>query len=192
MIIEIFGVITGFICVWLAARNNIWNFPVTIVSVFLYMVVFYRARLYADMGLQVYFLGMALYGWYYWIDRSESGEEIKPVRRITPTLIGIGIVVIALFTILFGTFLDRQTDAFSPYLDSLCAGGSLFGSFLLSRRILENWLVWIVVDVIYLYLYISKELYLTTILYLAYIVVAIIGYREWKRNWKNHYEKSPS
>lgn len=192
MIIEIFGVITGFICVWLAARNNIWNFPVTIVSVFLYMVVFYRARLYADMGLQVYFLGMALYGWYYWIDRSESGEEIKPVRRITSTLIGIGIVVIALFTILFGTFLDRQTDAFSPYLDSLCAGGSLFGSFLLSRRILENWLVWIVVDVIYLYLYISKELYLTTILYLAYIVVAIIGYREWKRNWKNHYEKSPS
>src|SRR5690606_35802307 len=123
MIIEIFGVITGFICVWLAARNNIWNFPVTIVSVFLYMVVFYRARLYADMGLQVYFLGMALYGWYYWIDRSESGEEIKPVRRITSTLIGIGIVVIALFTILFGTFLDRQTDAFSPYLDSLCAGG---------------------------------------------------------------------
>lgn len=192
MIIEILGVITGFICVWLAARNNLWNFPVTIVSVFLYMVVFYRAKLYADMGLQVYFLGMALYGWYYWIDRSESGEEIKPVRRITPTLIGIGIVVIALFTILFGTFLDRQTDAFSPYLDSLCAGGSLFGSFLLSRRILENWLVWIVVDVIYLYLYISKELYLTTILYLAYIVVAIIGYREWKRNWKNHYEKSPS
>lgn len=192
MIIEILGVITGFICVWLAARNNLWNFPVTIVSVFLYMVVFYRAKLYADMGLQVYFLGMALYGWYYWIDRSESGEEIKPVRRITPTLIGIGIVVIALFTLLFGTFLDRQTDAFSPYLDSLCAGGSLFGSFLLSRRILENWLVWIVVDVIYLYLYMSKELYLTTILYLAYIVVAIIGYREWKKNWKNHYERSPS
>lgn len=190
MIIEILGVVTGFICVWLAARNNIWNFPITILSVFFYIIVFYRARLYADMGLQFYFLGMAIYGWYYWIDRSDSGEEIKPVQRITPALIGIGLVGIALFTVLFGTFLDRQTDAFAPYLDSLCAGGSLFGSFLLSRRIMENWLVWIIVDVIYLYLYVSKELYLTTLLYLAYIVVAVFGYREWKKNWEKHYVKS--
>lgn len=191
MIIEILGVVTGFICVWLAARNNIWNFPITILSVIFYIIVFYRARLYADMGLQFYFLGMAIYGWYYWIDRSDSGEEIKPVQRITPALIGIGLVGIALFTVLFGTFLDRQTDAFAPYLDSLCAGGSLFGSFLLSRRIMENWLVWIIVDVIYLYLYVSKELYLTTLLYLAYIVVAVFGYREWKKNWEKHYVKSP-
>lgn len=190
MIIEILGVVTGFICVWLAARNNIWNFPITILSVFFYIIVFYRARLYADMGLQFYFLGMAIYGWYYWIDRSDSGEEIKPVQRITPALIGIGLVGISLFTVLFGTFLDRQTDAFAPYLDSLCAGGSLFGSFLLSRRIMENWLVWIIVDVIYLYLYVSKELYLTTLLYLAYIVVAVFGYREWKKNWEKHYVKS--
>src|SRR5690606_39745444 len=70
-----------------------------------------------------------------------------------------------------------------------CAGGSLFGSFLLSRRILENWVVWIIVDVIYLYLYISKELYLTTLLYTAYIVIAIIGYREWKKNWQAHLAK---
>lgn len=190
MIIEILGVVTGFICVWLAARNNIWNFPITILSVFFYIIVFYRARLYADMGLQFYFLGMAIYGWYYWIDRSDSGEEIKPVQRITPALIGIGILGIGIFTVLFGTFLDRQTDAFAPYLDSLCAGGSLFGSFLLSRRIMENWLVWIIVDVIYLYLYVSKELYLTTLLYLAYIVVAVFGYREWKKNWEKHYVKS--
>lgn len=190
MIIEILGVVTGFICVWLAARNNIWNFPITILSVFFYIIVFYRARLYADMGLQFYFLGMAIYGWYYWIDRSDSGEGIKPVERITPALIGIGILGIGIFTVLFGTFLDRQTDAFAPYLDSLCAGGSLFGSFLLSRRIMENWLVWIIVDVIYLYLYVSKELYLTTLLYLAYIVVAVFGYREWKKNWEKHYVKS--
>lgn len=190
MIIEILGVVTGFICVWLAARNNIWNFPITILSVFFYIIVFYRARLYADMGLQFYFLGMAIYGWYYWIDRSDSGEEIKPVQRITPALIGIGILGIGIFTVLFGTFLDRQTDAYLPYLDSLCAGGSLFGSFLLSRRIMENWLVWIIVDVIYLYLYVSKELYLTTLLYLAYIVVAVFGYREWKKNWEKHYVKS--
>lgn len=189
MIIEIFGVITGFICVWLAARNNIWNFPVTIVSVFLYMVIFYQAQLYADMGLQLYFLGMALYGWYYWIDRSGGTEVLKPVQRISDRMIGIGLVVIVVFTLSFGAFLDRQTDAFSPYLDSFCAGGSLFGSFLLSRRILENWVVWIIVDVIYLYLYISKELYLTTLLYTAYIVIAIIGYREWKKNWQAHLAK---
>lgn len=189
MWVEILGVITGFICVWLAARNNIWNFPVTIISVFLYMVVFYRAQLYADMGLQVYFLAMAIYGWYYWIDRSGRGEDIKPVKRINTSILVPGLVVVALFTWLFGGFLDRNTDAFRPYLDSLCAGGSLFGSFLLSRRILENWVVWIVVDIIYLFLYISKDLYLTTLLYATYIIVAIIGYREWKKNWKAHLSK---
>lgn len=189
MIIEIIGVITGFICVWLAARNNIWNFPVTILSVLLYMFIFYEAKLYADMGLQGYFLAMAIYGWYYWINRSDDGDKIKPVRRLTSKVLVIGLLVIAAFTILFGTFLNRNTDAFFPYLDSLCAGGSLFGSFLLSRRILENWLVWIFVDVVYLFLYISKELFLTTLLYGAYIVVAIIGYREWKKNWQMHFGK---
>lgn len=192
MIIEVFGVLTGFLCVWLAARNNIWNFPVTIVSVFLYMVIFYQSQLYADMGLQLYFLGMAVYGWYYWIDRSGGEEELKPVRRIDSRSLSIGLIVVVLFTLVFGTFLDRQTDAFAPYVDSLCAGGSLLGSFLLSRRVLENWIVWIIVDVIYLYLYINKELYLTTLLYVAYIVVAIIGYREWKNNWQSHRVKSQS
>ncbi len=189
MIIEVFGVITGFICVWLAARNNIWNFPVTIISGLLYMFIFYEAKLYADMGLQVYFLAMALYGWYYWINRSDDGGNIKPVRRITAKVLMIGLLVVVVFTLLFGTFLSRNTDAFFPYLDSMCAGGSLFGAFLLSRRILENWLVWLFVDVVYLFLYISKDLYLTTALYGAYIIVAIIGYREWKKNWKTHFVK---
>src|SRR5690606_9437591 len=144
MWIESLGVITGFICVWLAARNNIWNFPVTILSVLLYMVVFYQARLYADMGLQLYFLVMAGYGWYYWMDRSGGADELRPVRRITASLLVPGVFVVVLFTWLFGGFLDRNTDAALPYLDSLCAGGSLLGAFLLSRRVLENWLVWIV------------------------------------------------
>ncbi len=153
------------------------------------MVVFYEAKLYADMGLQVYFLFMAIYGWYFWINRTEQDTKIKPVRRITRPILMMGLLVVVAFTILFGTFLERNTDAFYPYLDSLCAGGSLFGAFLLSRRILENWLVWLVVDVIYLYLYLSKALYLTTLLYIAYLVVAIIGYRAWKKNWENHYKK---
>jgi len=189
MIIEVFGVITGFICVWLAAQNNILNFPVQIVSVLLYMYIFYEAKLYADMGLQLYFLGMAIYGWYYWINRSENDGTLKPVRRVTTSLLWIGLPAVFIFTVVFGTFLKQNTDAFFPYLDSLCAGGSLLGAFLLSRRILENWLVWLFVDVVYLYLYISKELYLTTLLYFAYIIIAIIGYREWKKNWIIHYKK---
>ena len=189
MIIEAFGVLTGFICVWLAARNNIWNFPVQIVSVLLYMYIFYNAKLYADMGLQVYFLGMAMYGWYYWINRSDNELTLKPVRRIKRRTLAIGVPLVLFFTVFFGTFLHTQTDAFFPYLDSLCAGGSLLGAYLLARRILENWIVWIIVDVIYLYLYISKDLYLTTFLYGAYIIIAIIGYLEWKKNWIKHYEK---
>ena len=189
MIIESFGVVTGLVCVWLAARNIIWNFPVQIVSVLLYMYIFYDARLYADMGLQVYFLGMAIYGWYYWINRSENDQTLKPVRRVKSKTLVVGIPLVFIFTALFGTFLHLNTDAFFPFLDSFCAGGSLLGAFLLSRRILENWLVWIVVDIIYLYLYLSKELYLTTFLYSVYILIAIFGYREWKKNWLKQYGK---
>src|SRR5680860_59345 len=114
MIIEVFGVITGFICVWLAAQNNILNFPVQIVSVLLYMYIFYEAKLYADMGLQLYFLGMAIYGWYYWINRSENDGTLKPVRRVTTSLLWIGLPAVFIFTVVFGTFLKQNTDAFFP------------------------------------------------------------------------------
>lgn len=184
MILEIFGVLTGFACVWLAARNSLWNFPITIVSVFIYMVIFYKAKLYADMGLQVYFLAMAIYGWYYWINRRDENKKLKPIRRIMLWELGVGILIVIVFTLLFGSFLHRHTDAFFPFLDSFCTGGSLLGAYFLSRRVLENWVIWILVDIIYLYLYIAKGLYLTTFLYVAYIGVAVFGYREWKKLWE--------
>jgi len=182
--LEYLGALTGFICVWLAARNSLWNFPVTIVSVLIYMMVFYQAKLYADMGLQVYFLFMAIYGWYFWINRRGDDQKLKPIRRISPREIGAGIIVVALFTFLVGKGLYLHTDAFFPYLDSFCTGGSLFGAFLLSRRVMENWVVWIIVDIVYLYLYIAKELYVTTLLYLVFVGVAVFGYLEWKKLWK--------
>lgn len=182
--LELLGVVTGFVCVWLAAKNSLWNFPITIVSVLIYMVVFYEARLYADMGLQMYFLAMAIYGWYYWINRRDEDQKLKPIRRVEKRELLTGGILVLVFTGLFGSFLHHQTDAFFPYLDSFCTGSSLLGAFFLSRRILENWVVWIFVDIIYLYLYISKGLYLTTLLYLAYVGVAVFGYIEWKKSWQ--------
>ncbi|WP_236975186.1 nicotinamide riboside transporter PnuC [Membranihabitans maritimus] len=190
--LEYIGVITGFICVWLAARNSLWNFPIAIISVIIYIFIFYEAKLYADMGLQFYFLGMSIYGWYYWINRRGDDQLVRPVRRINKLEVAIGLLAIIIFTSGFGFFLQQSTDAHFPYLDSFCTSCSLVAQFYLSRRILENWLLWVFVDIVYVYLYISKGLYPTTILYAVYIGVAIFGYLEWRKNWKKNYKKSLS
>lgn len=184
--LEYVGVITGFICVWLTARQNILNFPIAMVSIVIYSYIFYEAKLYADMILQGYFFLMCIYGWYYWINRKSETEKIKPVRRVRWLEILLSILVAVTFTLAFGTFLAKQTDAHFPYLDSFCTACSLIASYYSAKRILENWWIWIFVDILYVYLYIRKGLYPTTILYGVYVAVAYYGYLEWKKNWKEH------
>ncbi|GAA5220829.1 nicotinamide riboside transporter PnuC [Membranihabitans marinus] len=190
--LEYIGVITGFICVWLTAKQSLLNFPISIISIIIYTYIFYEARLYADMLLQVYFMGMTLYGWYFWINRNNGDEKVIPVRRIDKLHIIIGILITIVFTSGFGWFLSVKTDADLPYLDSFCTACSLVASFYSSRRILENYIVWIFVDCVYIYLYIVKKLHPTAILYAVFVGVAVYGYLEWKKNWKEHQLKLAS
>src|ERR1700692_279341 len=113
--LEIIGVITGLLCVYLAARNNIWNWPFAIVSVGIYIFIFFNSRLYADMGLQFYFMGMNIYGWYYWSHKPAS--EIKtPVMRITKKEAVLSAIAVVVFTVFLGSVL-KYTPASFPYLD---------------------------------------------------------------------------
>ena len=181
--LEIVGVITGILCVYLAAKNIIWNWPFAIISVAVYIVIFFEAKLYADMGLQFYFLAMNSYGWYFW-SRKPKTEVKVPVIRITQKEIFLSAVGIILFTAILGFGLKHGTDAAFPFVDSFCTACSLIAQIFLARKVLENWLIWVFVDVIYVIVYASKHLHLTAGMYALYFVIAALGYRDWQRDYK--------
>src|SRR6185312_462191 len=145
--LEIIGVITGILCVYLAAVNNIWNWPIACISVGIYIFIFFNSHLYADMGLQVYFMGMNIYGWYFWSHKPESADK-TPVMRITRRETIFSVIAIVAFTVFLGLVL-KYTPASYPYLDSFCTACSLIAQAFMARKVLENWLIWIFVDIIY-------------------------------------------
>lgn len=187
--LEIIGVFTGLLCVYLAARNNIWNWPTAIVSVGIYIFIFLDARLYADMGLQVYFLIMNIYGWYFWSKKPVT-ESKTPVVLITLRQAIISVLIIAAVTPSLGFLLIKLSPilhykpASYPYLDSFCTACSLVAQVFLARKVLENWLIWIFVDVIYVGVYIFKHLDLTAVMYAIYVAIALLGYIDWKKDYK--------
>lgn len=184
--LEISGVITGILCVYLAAKNKILNWPFAVISVVIYIFIFWETRLYADMGLQVYFLIMNFYGWYFW-SRKDSVAKV-PVSSISRREIVLSIIGIAVFTTVLGFFLHRATDASFPFIDSFCTACSLVAQVFLARKVLENWLIWIFVDIIYVGIYIAKDLHLTAGMYTLYLYIAAMGYWEWRKEYRSSKE----
>lgn len=178
---EILAVLFGIVSVYLSTREHIWSWPTALVNVSLYFVVFYEAKLYADMGLQVVYFGLSLYGWYEWLYGGENRTELHVSRTgatLGTKLLLIGIV--SAFTL--GTLLARFTDAALPYVDSATTSTSLVAQWMMTRKLLENWLVWVVVDVVYVGMFVFKHLYLTAGLYTVFLVLATMGYVQWKRS----------
>ncbi|SEM87049.1 nicotinamide mononucleotide transporter [bacterium A37T11] len=183
-LLEWFGTLTGFLCVYLAAKQHILNWPISILSVVAYILLFYQNKLYGDSVLQLYFLVTAIYGWYYWLKRKEQDE--KPVVRFSSQAMVITITVTMLLAVLIGYFLYKFTDSDVPYIDGTCTAISFIGQLLMTRKVLQNWLLWMLVDIAYIPLYIYKGLSLTAILYAAFTIIALIGYRDWRRSWKTN------
>jgi len=181
-LLEVIGVITGLLCVYLAAKNIIWNWPFAIISVVIYIFIFFKSHLFADMGLQFYFLATNIYGWYYW-SKKPASEDKTPVVRIQRKEGLLSVAAVIVFTFLLGSVL-KYTTASYPYLDSFCTACSLVAQFFLARKVLENWLIWVFVDVIYVGVYIYKDLHLTAVMYAIYVAIALMGYFDWKRDWK--------
>ncbi len=182
--LEWLGVITGTLCVWLAAKNSIWNWPVAIVSVIIYIFIFFDSKLYADMGLQFYFFGMNIYGWYFWSRQRNNQDETRSISLITKKEILLSVAGIIIFTLVLGFLLHKKTDASFPFIDSFCTACSLIGQIFLARKVLQNWLIWIFVDAIYVGVYFSKDLYATGLMYAIYIVIATIGFLDWKKIYR--------
>ena len=177
--LELTAFIVSVVGVWLTTARSLWNFPFSLLSVALYGVIFYQVKLYADMGLQGIFAGTLLYGLWQWLHgRSASGEVL--VTRIGPIEILVSIVVGVAAAGALGFLLHEHTDASLPWIDSLLLSGSLVASIWAARRNIENWWVWIVVDVLYVGVYLIKHLYLTAVLYAAFVLLAVLGLRRWQ------------
>jgi nicotinamide mononucleotide transporter len=184
--IEFFGVLFNLLGVWLTIKKNKYCFPVGIVGVGLYVVFYFQAKLYADTLLQIFYIGLLAYGWVQW-NKQAGGQEftvtrVKPHQWLFLGLIGIG------STLLIGTVFHTFTDAALPYLDALLTSMSLIAQWLVAKKKLENWLVWIVADIIYVGLFIFKQTFPTAILYFIFILLAIAGYVNWKKKITTKYE----
>lgn len=178
--LEVWGAVTGLICVWLTVKENIWNWPIGTVNILIFVVMFFRVKLYGDVALQVVFLVLQLYGWWYWLQR-RGQRSVRPTTRITAGHLAACVAAGAASWVLMGWSLSTFTDASVPWIDSLTTAFSLVAQWLLGRKVLENWLFWIAVDVIDIGVYAYKGLYLTGGLYLVFLALAIKGYFDWRR-----------
>ena len=179
--LELFAAVLGALSVYLSVRQNIWSWPTAIVNVVVYALVFYRARLYADMGLQVIYALLSLYGWYEWLYGGEDRTALQ-VSRTTSELAGRLAVIGLAGAGALGLLLRGATDAALPFLDSFLSSTSLVAQWMMTRKKVENWLVWIGVDVLYVGMFTYKHLYITAVLYLVFLVLAIRGWIDWRRS----------
>ena len=179
--LELVAALVGALSVWFSVRQNIWSWPTAIVNVVLYAIVFYEAKLYADMGLQVVYAILSIYGWYEWLYGGAGRTELR-VSRTGPRLALLLAVIAAAGSALLGVFLHHETDAALPFMDSFLSSTSLVAQWMMTKKLLENWLVWIGVDVLYVGMFIFKGLYLTAGLYAVFLALAVKGFIDWRRS----------
>lgn len=184
--LEMIGALVGLIYLWLEYKASIYLWIVSIIMPAIYINVYYRAGLYADFGINIYFLLASLYGWIVWkwgkkkqegtSDKDSETSDIRHFdRSALPAVAGVFLVLF----LLIGWILIQFTDSTVPWLDSFTTAASIIAMWMLAQKQVEQWLVWIVVDLVSSGLYIYKGLYFTAALYTLYAVIALLGYRKW-------------
>lgn len=176
---ELLGFGTGLINVGLLVRRHILNWPVGILNVLLLMLVFWSAGLYADAGLQTVYVVLGLYGWWAWLHGGADRTELV-VRHTTGAEWRLLAVAGVVLTGGLWLFLDRLTGSTVPLADALTTALSLLATYGQTRKLIENWWLWIAADLIYIPLYAYKDLWLTAILYVAFLVLCVLGLRAWR------------
>jgi nicotinamide mononucleotide transporter len=178
---EVLGFGSGALCVWLVARQHIANWPVGIANNLFFILLFTGSGLYADAGLQVVFITLAVYGWWTWAHGGGPGSGDLPVARTSRTewvwLGAAGVVGTVALTLL----LDRVTDSSVPFWDALTTALSLLATYGQCRKLIESWWLWIAADIVYIPLYAYKDLYLTSLLYVGFLALCVVGLVGWRR-----------
>ncbi len=193
--IEITAVATGLAYIILSIKQNIWCWIFGIISSFLYLYVFFDSKIYADMSLQVYYVVMGVYGWIHWarLDSNNSGEKTElPVSRLTPKQWLILSAVTFILFVLIAQFLIYFTDSPVPWVDSFTTSLSFTATWMLTRKIIEHWIIWIIVDAVSIGLYYYRGLYPSIILFVVLTILAVAGYIEWNKEWKKQHKLTKS
>lgn len=185
--LELIAALLGALSVGLLVVRNVWAFPIGIAMVLLYTVVFYQAKYYADMCLQVAYVVMQIQGWYEWTRGDRGVGDKITVRRLVPFQWVWLLLAVGGGTAFIGLALQRFTDASLPWLDAFTTSVSLVAQWCLNKKYLENWALWIFVDIIYLYQYSYKALYFTTALYAVFLGLAIAGHVAWRKAVPNYF-----
>lgn len=179
--VEVSGALLGFLYILLSIRQNKWCWPIGLLTSVLYIYVFLVTKFYADMLLQVYYVGASIYGWYNWTHGETQKSETLPVRRVDKReWIWISLVILLLFAVIAFVLRD-YTDSPVPYWDAFTTAGSFVATWMLAKKMIENWVLWVVVDAVSLGLYVYKGLYPTVGLFAIYTTLAVIGYMQWKK-----------
>jgi nicotinamide mononucleotide transporter len=178
--LELISFVLSLVTVGLNIRQSHWGWLFAIISSATYAVVFFGAKLYGDMGLQVVFIIVSFWGWYQWL-HGGAARSVLQVSRLSARGWRISLLAWALGFVALAFFLGCYTDTDVPRMDGFLTAGSLLAQVMMSRKKLENWLIWIAVDVLYIGLYLYKQLLLTAGLYALFIGMAAIGYVAWKK-----------
>lgn len=179
---EFAAVVTGVIGVYLAAKEEILNWPVGIANVLIYAYVFFQAKLYADMTLQLFFCALAISGWIQWAKGGTGATELKVTRLSGPMwLVAGGCLVVG--TAVYTPIIEHFKGA-APFIDSLLAVASIIAQLMLNAKKLENWILWILIDAAYIPLYYSRDLKSTAVLYGLFLVLAVLGLFGWLKTYR--------
>lgn len=178
--IEVCGTLTGFLYLGFSIRQHFLTWPVGLLNALFYVVVFFTSKIYADMALQFYYVAISIYGWWCWLHGSATGHTLEVTRTAYNLWLKLMFASILLFVVI-AFVLVRFTDSPVPYWDSLTTALSIVATWMLAQKKIEHWLLWVLVDAISIGLFIVKELYPTTLLFLVYTILAIYGYFEWRK-----------
>lgn len=185
--IELIGTIFGLIAVWLATRQKIISWPIGLINVSCFLILFYQVQLYSGMFLQAFFFITNIYGWFVW--RKQLANDENPTKLSSKTRWGLGIAII-LLTFLTGLTVQKLPELYpevfpkpasQPYYDAFIAIASIAGQIMLTRRIFENWFVWLIVNAVSVFVFYRQGLYLLTIEYLFFLLLSIKGIIDWKK-----------
>lgn len=183
--IELLGALLSILYLFLSIRQNILLWPVGILSAVLYMIVFFQTKFYADMGLNGYYFLISIYGWISW-EKAKSGKGAgMPVVHAGAARGVLLLLIVLLLFLLIGYLLDNYTDSPIPYWDAFTTAGSIVATWMLTKKIIEHWILWVVIDIVSLGLYLHRGLFPTAVLFAIYTTMAVVGYIQWRRSMKS-------
>ena len=180
---EIIAVVFAIAYVLLAIKESIWCWPAALISTLIYVFLFFDVNLYMDSALQIFYIIMAVYGWLLWRHHDKTQDDLQISRWSLQSHLQ-ALAVVAILVVASGYMLQQNTDAAYPWLDSFTTWGAVVATWMVAKKILENWLYWLIIDGVGIYLYIQRDLYLTALLFIFYVILCFIGYYQWQKNYQ--------